>query len=52
MENEIVQEIINEIEITQEEEKPIVQEVKPKVILKEKHVAKSSTKTSKNQKNR
>ena len=38
MENEIVQEIINEIEITQEDEKPIAEEVKPKEELKEKHV--------------
>ena len=38
MENETVQEIINEIEITQEEEKPIVQEVKPDEELKKKHV--------------
>jgi len=38
MENETVEEIINEIEITQEEEKSIVQEVKPKEDLREEHV--------------
>ena len=50
MENETVQEIINEIEITQQEEKPIVQEVKPKVKLKEKHVEKVQQKTAKTKK--
>ena len=50
MENETVEEIINEIEITQQEEKPIVQEVKPKVKLKEKHVAKVQQKTAKTKK--
>ena len=38
MENETVKEIINEIEIIQKDEKPIVEEVKPKEELKEKHV--------------
>ena len=50
MENETVQEIINEIEITQQEEKPIVQEVKPKVNLKEKHVEIIQQKTAKTKK--
>jgi len=50
MENETVQEIINEIEITQQEEKPIVQEVKPKVKLKEKHVEKVQQKAAKTKK--
>ena len=40
MENETVEETINEIEIIQEDVTPIVQEVKPKVKLKEKHVEK------------
>ena len=49
-ENETVQKIINEIEITQEDDKPIVQEVKPKVKLKEKHVEKVQQKTAKTKK--
>jgi len=49
-ENETIEEIFNEIEITQQEEKPIVQEVKPKVKLKEKHVEKVQQKTAKTKK--
>ena len=49
-ENETVQKIINEIEITQEGDKPIVQEVKPKVKLKEKHVEKVQQKAAKTNK--
>jgi len=46
MENETVQEIINEIEITQEDEKPIAEEVTPKEELKEKHVEKVQQKAA------
>ena len=38
MENETVEEIINEIEISQEGEKPIAEEVKPQEDLREEHV--------------
>ena len=50
MENETVEETINEIEITKEDVTPIVQEVKPKVILKEKHVEKVQQKAAKTKK--
>ena len=46
-ENETIEEIFNEFEITQEEEKPIAEEVKPKKDLKEKHVEKVQQKAAK-----
>ena len=50
MENETVEETINEIEIIQEDVTPIVQEIKPKVKLKEKHVEKVQQKAAKTKK--
>jgi antitoxin component YwqK of YwqJK toxin-antitoxin module len=50
MENETVQEIINEFEIIPEDVKPIAEEVKPKVKLKEKHIEKVQQKAAKTKK--